>query len=96
MGLADKKIREGWVRSKNLKAFNFYKEDEMEEVDIIIKTPVSYEVARKGMVRFKSGNIELPVISIANLIKMKKAAGRDIDKMDINRLERARRLGAKK
>ena len=51
----------------------------MEEVDIIIKTPVSYEVARKGMVRFKSGNIELPVISIANLIKMKKAAGRDID-----------------
>ncbi len=96
MGMANKKMRADWIQNKNMKAFNFYKEKAMREVDIIIKTPVSYEVARKNMVRFKSGNIKLPVISIKDLIKMKKAASRDIDRMDIVKLQEARKVGVKK
>ena len=38
------------------------------------------------------GTIILPVISIRDLIKMKKAAGRDVDKLDIEELKKIRNL----
>lgn len=85
--IADKKTREDWIKNKNMKAFNFYKEDELKEVDIIIKSPVSYEKAKKSIVTIKSGTITLPVISIDNLILMKKNTGRLIDRADIENLK---------
>ena len=43
MGIADEKMRYDWIHNKHMKAFNFYKEDELKEVDIIIESPVSYD-----------------------------------------------------
>ncbi len=92
MKIADKKIREDWIKNKNMKAFNFYKEDELKEVDIIIESPVSFEEARKKPIHIKIGDLILPVISINKLIKMKKTTGRTIDKLDIEELQKIKKL----
>lgn len=92
IGIADKTTREIWIKKKHMKAFNFYKEGELKEVDIIIDTPVHFEDARKDILWVKSDDIRIPVISIDNLIKMKKGAGRSIDKLDIEELNRIKRL----
>jgi len=85
--IADKKIREDWIKNKNLKAFNFYKgQDSYEEVDIIISTPVNFKEANKDAKKIKIGKLILPVISINNFIKMKMIAGRDKDKLDIKEI----------
>ncbi|MGB2706036.1 MAG: hypothetical protein WBC74_04195 [Candidatus Omnitrophota bacterium] len=91
MRIADKKTREDWINNKHMKAFNFYKEDELKEVDIVIDSPVSFKEAKKDSVLIKAG-ITLSVISIDNLIKMKKNTGRDVDKMDIKELKKIKKL----
>lgn len=90
--IADEKIREGWIKNKHMKAFNFYKDDELKEVDIIIESPVSFEEARKSAIRIKVDSLTLQVISIDKLIKMKKKTGRSIDKLDIEELKKLKKL----
>jgi hypothetical protein len=92
MLIADKTIREGWIKKRHLKALNFYKEGGLKEVDIIVDSPVTFEQAKKDMLRLKSGNIVIPVISIDNLIKMKRKTGRSIDKLDIGELIKIKKL----
>jgi len=85
--IADKKTREDWIKNKNMKALNFYKEEELKEVDIIIESPVSFEEANKKPVLIEIDDLILPVISIDNLIKMKEKTGRAVDKLDIEELK---------
>jgi hypothetical protein len=92
MGIADSKTRNEWIKNKHMKAFNFYKENEFKEVDIIISSPVSFREAIRTAKHIKAENLTLFVISADNLIKMKKKANRDIDKVDINRLKRIKKL----
>lgn len=92
MGIADKRLRQDWIRNKQMKAFNFYKDQELKEVDIIISSPVSFESAQKTSLAVKCGNLTLPVISINNLIAMKKVANRPQDKVDIDELKRIKTL----
>jgi hypothetical protein len=47
MLITDKNTREDWIKNKHLKTFNFYKYDELREVDIILQSPVSYAEAKK-------------------------------------------------
>ena len=84
--IADRKSREDWIKNKNLKAFNFYKESEMKEVDILLQTPVSYSDAKKDMLCVKADSLDIPVISLKNLIKMKRNTGRQKDREDIKEL----------
>ncbi len=87
MGIADKKIREDWIKNKHMKAFNFYKGERFwDEVDIIIDSPVTYAAARKNAILVSVGHLKLPVISIDDLIKMKRRANRDVDRLDIKQL----------
>lgn len=92
MGIADEKLRYDWIHNKHMKAFNFYKEDELKEVDIIIESPVSFAEAKKSMLRIKIDDMMVPIISIDNLIKMKKNTGRSIDKLDIEELTKIKKL----
>ena len=96
MCIAHKKTREDWIRNKHMKAFNFYKEKELKEVDIIIESPVSYDTAKRNIQRIKIGKITLPVIALKDLIKMKKRTTRDIDKVDIKTLQKIDKLRNKK
>lgn len=92
MDFAVRGKREDWIKNKHLKAFNFYKNNTLEEVDLIIDSPVSYQQAKKNATLIKVENLRLPVISIDDLIKMKRKAGRDMDKIDINNLQKIKKL----
>jgi predicted nucleotidyltransferase len=92
MRIADIKTRKDWIEKKHMKAFNFYKEDELKEVDLIIESPVSYQEAKKSVKRIKVDDLTLPVISIDKLIEMKKKTGRAIDKLDIEELTKIKKL----
>jgi len=93
MDFADKKIRDVWVRDKNLKAFNFYKDKSgYEEIDIIVESPVSFERARQDAVMIEAGKYKIPVIAINKLIKMKLAAARERDILDVKELRIIKRM----
>jgi desulfoferrodoxin (superoxide reductase-like protein) len=92
MKIAEIKTRQDWIEKKHVKAFNFYKEDEVKEVDLIIDSPVSYQEAKKNVKRIKVDDLTLPVISIDKLIEMKKKTGRAIDKLDIEELTKITKL----
>lgn len=92
MKIAEREIRKDWIENKHMKALNFYKEDELKEVDIIIESPLSFEEAREGFIPMKIDDLVLPVISIDNLIRMKQRTGRTIDKLDIEELEKIKKL----
>ena len=92
MRIADIKTRKDLIEKKHMKAFNFYKEDELKEVDLIIESPVSYQEAKKSVERIKVDDLTLSVISIDKLIEMKKKTGRAIDKLDIEELTKIKKL----
>lgn len=96
MKIADSKTRNNWIKNKHMKAFNFYKEKEFKEVDIIIDSPVSFQDAIKTAKHIKSGQLTLFVVSVDNLIKMKNKANRDIDKVDINQLKRIKQINSRR
>ena len=93
MMLADKKIREDWIKKKHMKAFNFYKsEKSYEEVDIIIDSAVDFGTAYKNSKKIKAGRLVLPVISPDDFIKMKKKAGRKKDLLDIKEIKMLKKI----
>ncbi len=91
--IADKKTRYDWIKNKNMKAFNFYKnETSYEEVDIVIDSPVDFKEAIRDAVRVKVSGLILKVISPRKFIKMKKYSGRDKDLKDIEEIKLVRNL----
>lgn len=96
MGIADEQIRKDWIQNKHMKAFNFYKEAEFKEVDIIIDSPVSFKQAIKSVKNIKVGARTFPVISVDNLIKMKAGTGRLKDQLDIKDLKEIKKLRKQK
>ena len=83
MGLADSNTRSDWIKNKNMKALNFYRGTE--EVDLVIDSPVKYEDAKK--INFAVKDINYPVVSKEDLIKMKEVTNRQHDKDDIRKLK---------
>ena len=92
MGIADAKTRRDWIKNKHMKAFNFFLDKHFKEVDIIIDSPVSFTQAVKNIQKVKIDDLTLPVISIADLIKMKKKAARTVDRLDIEELNQIAKL----
>jgi hypothetical protein len=85
---ARKETRESWIREKNMKAFTlFHSSRPFQEVDLLFDTPITYMDAARHMQIKKAGDLAIPVISLADLITMKKAAGRKQDLSDIRMLE---------
>lgn len=93
--IADRQVRENWIKNKHMKTFNFYKNDEFKEVDIIIESPVTFEEGEKSAILIRIDDLRVPVISIDNLIKMKKKTDRAVDRLDIEELNRIKRLKKK-
>jgi predicted nucleotidyltransferase len=89
MDFAIENKRKGWIKNKNMKAFNLVNPKwPISEMDIIIDTPVNYEKASKNFKIFRLQGISIPVISMIDLIKMKQTANRIQDKQDIKNLKK--------
>ncbi len=87
MDFANKEKRENWIKNKNMKAFTLVNLNwAINEIDVIIDSPVSYEDAIKDVNYIEFDNISLPIVSIDCLIKMKDKTGRSQDKADIRYL----------
>ncbi len=63
-----------------------------EEVDLFLENPVAFEGAYARRVEVPVGEIHIPIASIADLITMKRMAGREQDRSDIEALTQLLRL----
>jgi hypothetical protein len=89
MDFADRKKRMKWIKEKNMKAFNLYNSKwAISEIDVLIDAPVDYEKAKKNVVYKIARGIKIPVISVKDLIKMKKNTNRLQDESDIRYLRK--------
>ncbi len=92
----DERALKDLIKTKHLKAISYHNINEpMKEVDIVVDSPVSFERAKKRMVKIAVGGLTLPVISIDDLIRMKVKAGRSVDKYDVAELRKIKKMRAR-
>ncbi|MHA1145768.1 MAG: hypothetical protein ACTSRW_13595 [Candidatus Helarchaeota archaeon] len=90
--MADENVLNEWIRDKNLKAFSFYhKIDVYKVVDILIVHSLDFADAFRRKTVKKVGNIEIFLVSIDDLIKMKQEIGRAQDLSDIDLLKKVKK-----
>jgi hypothetical protein len=90
--VADEEVRARWIRERNLMVFSMIDpRDTLHPVDLMIVERVPFESAWPRRVRARLQGVGVPLMSIADLIKMKKLAGRDRDRSDIQSLRRLSR-----
>jgi hypothetical protein len=89
MDLSDEAKRREWVERKHMKAFNLVNPEwGISEIDIVIAAPVDYPQAAKRGNRMDLQGVPVPVISLEDLIRMKRVANREQDKDDISYLKK--------
>lgn len=80
-------FRDEYIDRRNLVAWNFYNPDDAsEQVDIVI----TYDLANKRTTRMVLAECVVPVLSIDDLIEMKRRSGRPQDTEDAAALEKLR------
>lgn len=86
---ADSKAWRDWTRSKGAKVITFFDpKDPLRQVDVMIATSVSYDVAKPRGTVIPLGGEPVPVVGVEDLIRMKRKAGRPKDALDVAALER--------
>ncbi|MEK6527980.1 MAG: DUF6036 family nucleotidyltransferase [Nitrospirota bacterium] len=94
--LIDSGKRKSWFEEKNMKVFSFYHPKQaINLIDVFIHEPVSYEEVKRHSIKIKIGSLLIPVVSIDNLIKLKKISGRPQDLEDIKALNRLKKYEKK-
>ena len=63
-----------------------------EHLDVIIDHPVDFSKAYRRRLDIKAGDLKLPLMAIADLIRMKTLAGRQKDLIDIQALKRIKEI----
>lgn len=87
MDLKDQKQVKQWLEEKNMKAFTFVPpKDNPLQIDIVIEESLKFDKLIKGKVVKRISGVSIPVISINNLVKMKKKANRQKDLLDLEAL----------
>ena len=83
-GLADPRVREQWVRERNLTAYTLCDPDNpLRSVDILVDSPLSFDELSASADRIEARGIRFDVASIEALIRMKEHAGRRRDLADV-------------
>lgn len=86
---ADPQMREAWASEKNMIVLCLYNPKEpLEEVDIFIKNPIDFKKAYRNKSDNNIGEIDITVVSIDDLIKLKEISGRKHDMADIPMLKK--------
>ncbi len=77
---------------KNMAAFTFVNPEwAMSEIDVVIGGPMDYRKASRKTKRIRVQNTTIPVLSVEDLILMKRGTGRKHDQADIRYLKEAGR-----
>ena len=81
-----------WKREKGMTAFNLYHpRSPLAEIDVLIDPPFAFEKAKARRTTLQAGNIRLFLLSLGDLIRAKKKAGREQDIADVEALSKVRR-----
>lgn len=86
--LADPERRAEWVRTKGITVFSLASaEHPATEVDLFVEEPFPFEQAYLRAVWADLGETRVPIAGIADLVEMKRRAGRPQDLEDVHHLE---------
>jgi hypothetical protein len=85
---ADRATREGWIRDRGMQVLQLWSDRHREtSIDIFVQEPFPFEEEyARALIKPLYGTIEVRFVSIPTLIKMKEAAGREQDRIDIEHL----------
>lgn len=87
----DKQEREKWKKEKGMIVFSFVERNPpFKLIDMFVDEPIRFEEVYKKRIQKKIEGINISVISITHLKKLKEIAGRDIDLIDIVQLDALR------
>ena len=90
---ADPAIRQTWVRDKGLTVFSLWSTRfPGTDVDLFVEEPIPFDELLDRAETIEISGLAVPVASITDLIRLKRAAGRPKDEEDIRALERIARL----
>jgi hypothetical protein len=93
-GLADPVVREQWIDEKGLTVFTLWSpEHPATEVDIFVDEPIPFDDAYGRAARADLGAVTVHVVSVQDLIELKRRAGRPRDLEDIAALAALARDG---
>lgn len=88
-GLLDPVQRQQWLKEKNMLVLALRPPDIMgPTVDVLIDPPLDIEAALKRAVRREVSKVNISLISIEDLIRLKEKSGREQDLSDIEHLHR--------
>ena len=85
---ADATLRESWIREKGMQVLQFWSDEHRETpIDLFVVEPFPFDDEyRRALVKPLRGSLTVRFVSIPTLIRMKEAAGRPHDRIDIEHL----------
>ena len=88
MDLGDKNQVKKWLKEKNMKAYTFNPpKNNLLQIDVIIEESLKFESYYKRRKTKSMQRIKIPVVSLDDIIQMKKRAKRDKDVLDLKVLK---------
>ena len=76
-----------WREAKGMKVLSFFNpKQSVEQVDVLVDACVDFDRAWERRETASAAGLALPLISIDDLIRLKRAAGRERDRIDIEAL----------
>lgn len=85
---ADQAMREGWIRDKGMQVLQLWSDHHRETpIDLFVYEPFPFdEEYARAVIKPLYEAVEVRFVSIPTLIKMKEAAGREQDRIDVEHL----------
>jgi hypothetical protein len=84
---ADAARREGWIREKGMQVLQFWSDAHRDTpVDMFVSEPFAFDEEYRGALIKPLGPTPVRFVTIPTLIRMKEAAGRPQDRIDIDYL----------
>lgn len=91
--LSKAETRKDWIEKRNMKVFSFCDlEPPHQLVDILILAKIDFKTAYAKRTEMKAGDVTVPLVSLKDLIKLKKNAGRKQDMGDLEMLRKILRV----
>ena len=89
---ADPAIREGWIRDKGMMVFQMYSDQTRMSIGIFVRYPLDFDELWDQGTKIDLPGTSLRIASIDHLILMKRKVRRPQDLLDIEQLEKIKRL----
>ena len=89
---ADPAIRAEWIRDKGMMVFQMYSDLSRMSIDIFVKYPLDFDELWNQATKVDLPGSSPRIASIDHLIRMKRAAGRPQDLLDIEKLGKLKQL----